>query len=85
MPLWKRWWRATPDRGGGEERRGQGERRLVGIGRLVRDTTTDLFAPIPHGSGQTPLREALVLAAHNAYHVGQLVLLRRLLGAWKEG
>lgn len=50
--------------------------------RLVRDRRTDLFAPIPHGAGQSILREALVLADHNAYHVGQLVLLRRLLGAW---
>jgi uncharacterized damage-inducible protein DinB len=49
----------------------------------VKDAKVDLFAKIPHGTGQTPLREALVLADHNAYHVGQLVLLRRLLGAWK--
>jgi len=51
--------------------------------RLVRDPRTDLFARIPHGTGQTVLREALVLADHNSYHLGQLVLLRRLLGAWK--
>ncbi|HVP42835.1 MAG TPA: DinB family protein [Terriglobales bacterium] len=44
----------------------------------------DLFAPIPHGRGQTLLREALLLMDHNAYHLGQLVLLRRLLGRWKE-
>ena len=50
---------------------------------LLSDKKTDLFAPIPHGSGQTILREALLVADHNAYHVGQLVLLRRLLGAWK--
>jgi hypothetical protein len=37
---------------------------------------------IPHGSGQTYLRELLLVADHNAYHVGQLVLVRRLLGAW---
>ena len=43
----------------------------------------DLFARLPHGTGQTVLREALVLADHNSYHLGQLVLLRRLLGAWK--
>jgi DinB family protein len=51
---------------------------------LVADESTDLFAKIPHGEGQTILREALVLADHNAYHLGELVLLRRLLGAWKE-
>jgi len=50
---------------------------------LVRDKSTDLFAKIPHGDGQTILREALLVADHNAYHVGQLVLVRKLLGAWK--
>jgi uncharacterized damage-inducible protein DinB len=49
---------------------------------LVADPETDLFEPIPHGKGQTTLREALLVADHNAYHIGQLVLLRRLLGAW---
>jgi hypothetical protein len=52
---------------------------------LVADPANDLFAPFPHGDGQTLLREALLLADHNAYHLGQLVLVRRLLGAWKEG
>lgn len=50
---------------------------------LVADKSTDLFAKIPHGDGQTVLREALLTADHNAYHLGELVLLRRLLGAWK--
>ena len=50
---------------------------------LVASPKTDLFAPIPHGSGQTVLREALLAADHNAYHLGELVLVRRLLGAWK--
>jgi uncharacterized damage-inducible protein DinB len=49
---------------------------------LVADEKTDLFAKIPHGSGQTILREALVVADHNAYHLGEMVLLRRVLGAW---
>jgi uncharacterized damage-inducible protein DinB len=51
---------------------------------LVAHPKTDLFARILHGDGQTILREALMVADHNAYHLGQLVLLRRLLGAWKE-
>ena len=51
---------------------------------LVADPATDLFAPIPHGQGQTILREALLVADHNAYHLGQLVVLRRLLGAWED-
>jgi uncharacterized damage-inducible protein DinB len=50
---------------------------------LVEDEKTDLFAKIPHGDGQTILREALLVADHNAYHLGQMVLLRRLLGAWR--
>ncbi len=49
---------------------------------LVADPATDLFAEIPHGTGQTVLREALVLADHNAYHLGELLVVRRLLGAW---
>ena len=49
---------------------------------LVADPATDLFAKIPHGDGQTILREALLAADHNAYHIGQLVLVRKLLGAW---
>jgi hypothetical protein len=53
--------------------------------RLVLDPSTDLFAKIPHGDGQTILREALLVADHNAYHLGQLVIVRRLLGAWSEG
>ncbi len=48
---------------------------------LVADESKDLFAKIPHGDGQTILREALLAADHNAYHVGQLVLVRKLLGA----
>lgn len=46
---------------------------------LVADATTDLFAKIPHGSGQTILREALLVADHNAYHLGALVVLTRAL------
>jgi uncharacterized damage-inducible protein DinB len=57
-------------------------RDLAAMVRLVRDRRTDLFVPIPHGTGQNVLREALLVADHNAYHVGQLVMLRRLLGAW---
>ena len=55
---------------------------LRAMQELVADPATDLFAPIPHGQGQTILREALLVADHNAYHLGQLVTIRRLLGAW---
>jgi len=56
---------------------------LKAMAKLVADKKTDLFAKIPHGSGQTILREALLIADHNSYHLGQMVLLRRLLGTWK--
>ena len=49
---------------------------------LVANPAADLYRPFPHGTGQTLLREALVVADHNAYHIGQIVLLRRLLGCW---
>jgi hypothetical protein len=56
---------------------------LEAMCKLVTNESTDLLARIPHGEGQTILREALLVADHNAYHLGELVLLRRLLGAWK--
>ncbi len=52
--------------------------------KLAADPAVDLFAEIPHGTGQTYIRELVLVADHNAYHVGQLVLLRRLLGAWPK-
>ena len=56
---------------------------LKAMAKLVADKKTDLFAKIPHGTGQTILREAMLIADHNSYHLGQMVLLRRLLGTWK--
>jgi hypothetical protein len=50
--------------------------------RLARDPKIDLFATIPHGSGQTYLRELLLAADHSAYHIGQIVVVRRALGIW---
>ena len=57
---------------------------LQAVQDLVANPATDLFAPIPHGDGQTILREALLVADHNAYHLGQLIVVRRLLGAWPD-
>jgi uncharacterized damage-inducible protein DinB len=59
-------------------------RDLSAMQRLVANPKTDLLAKIPHGTGQNILREALLIADHNAYHIGQLVLLRRLLGSWPD-
>ena len=60
------------------------QRDLEQMQELVNDPKADLLAPIPGGSGQTLLREALLIADHNAYHLGQLVLVRRLLGCWTD-
>ena len=60
----------------------QFRRDLKAMQELVSDPKTDLFAQIPWGDGQTILREALLVADHNAYHIAQLVDVRRLLGAW---
>jgi hypothetical protein len=51
--------------------------------KMVASPKTDLFAKIPHGTGQTILREALLVADHNAYHLGQVLTVRRILGIWK--
>jgi hypothetical protein len=52
------------------------------LAALVADESTDLLAAIPHGDGKTLLREALLAADHNAYHLGEMVMLRRVLGGW---
>lgn len=57
---------------------------LKAMQALVKNPKTDLYSRLPWGDGQTVLREALLLADHNAYHLGQLVTLRRQLGSWKE-
>jgi DinB family protein len=62
----------------------QFRRDLKAMQTLVKNSRTDLFAPIPWGDGQTILREALLVADHNAYHLGQLVALRRMLGTWAK-
>ncbi|MFZ0736779.1 MAG: DinB family protein [Candidatus Acidiferrales bacterium] len=60
------------------------ERGLEDMKRLALNPKTNLYARIPHGTGQTILRELLLLADHNAYHTGQAVLVRRLLGIWES-
>jgi hypothetical protein len=52
--------------------------------RLAADPKVDLFERIPHGTGQTYLRELLLVADHNSYHVAQLIAVRRCLGIWKS-
>lgn len=53
------------------------------LAALADDPKLDLFAKIPHGSGQTYLREFILVADHTAYHVGEIVAIRRILGAWR--
>ena len=57
----------------------QFRRDLKAMEKLVSDASVDLTARIPHGTGQTVLREALLVADHNAYHLGQLVFVRKML------
>jgi hypothetical protein len=57
-------------------------RDLGSLRAIAADDSIDLFAVIPHGSGQTYLRELLLVADHTAYHTGQIIAVRRLLGIW---
>ena len=57
-------------------------RDCVSLAKLTTDPKVDLTAPVPNGTGQTYLREVLLTADHTAYHVGELIVVRRLLGAW---
>jgi hypothetical protein len=72
---------APPNRQAWQQSVQQFQRGLTEMRELIANPAHDLFARIPHGTGQTLLREALVVADHNAYHLGQLVFLRRLLEA----
>jgi len=58
-------------------------RDLKAMCDLVADPSIDLHTRIPHGDGQTILREALLVADHNSYHLGEVMVVRRLLGSWK--
>lgn len=74
---------APPDDASWDRSVEQFRRDLKAMEDLVSDPKTDLYAKIPWGEGQTILREALLVADHNAYHLGQLVTLRQALGAWQ--
>jgi hypothetical protein len=80
------YWPATaapPSEAAWEESIAAFRRDRQALRALAEDPAIDLFAKVPQGTGQTYLRELLLVADHNAYHVGQLVLVRRLLGDWK--
>jgi hypothetical protein len=78
------YWPATqapPDDGAWEKSVAAYRDDLRALGELTRDESADLFARIPHGDGQTLLREVLLSLDHNAYHLGQFVIVRRTLEA----
>ena len=60
------------------------QRDLAAIVAIVADDGTDLFGPVPSNGEHTVLREALIVADHNAYHVGELGILRQVAGAWGD-
>lgn len=58
---------------------------LKSLENMVKDASTDLFGPIPHAKGYTIFREILLVADHNAYHIGELAILRQVMELWPEG
>jgi len=73
---------APPDDNTWEQSIAEFRRDREALQELIKDPSCDLFARVPAGEGQTFLREFLLVADHTAYHVGQLIAVRRLLGAW---
>ncbi|MFZ0389153.1 MAG: DinB family protein [Calditrichia bacterium] len=82
-PEWpKEYWpeeEAPPDDAAWENSLRQIQADRIKMEKMVEDQQNDLLAKIPHGSGQTLLREALQVADHNAYHLGQIMLMRKIL------
>jgi hypothetical protein len=74
---------APPDAAAWDQRVKQFRQDLKSVEALIADPTVDLNARIPHGTGQTLLREVLLVADHNSYHLGQLVFVRKMLEASK--
>jgi len=70
---------APPDDEAWDRSVAQFERDLKQMQELIADTRLDLLTKLPHGKGQTLLREALVVADHNSYHLGQLMFVRKML------
>ena len=73
---------APPDARGWDASLAAFRRDRTALERMIGDPACDLFGKVPAGTGQTFLREFLLVADHTAYHVGQLVAVRRLLGQW---
>ena len=84
MPWPEGYWPKTeaPSGGAWEKSVRQFSTDLATMRKLVSNAKTDLHGPIAWGEGQTILREALLVADHNSYHIGQLILVRKALAAW---
>jgi hypothetical protein len=57
---------------------------LDALVELADDTSVDLYTPLPHGSGQNVVRELLLVADHNAYHIGEFAILRQVMDTWRD-
>jgi len=60
------------------------EKDLKELVRITEDPNTDIHGKIPHGTGQTILREILLVADHNAYHIGEFAIMRQVMGTWPK-
>jgi hypothetical protein len=60
------------------------EKDLKELVRITEDPATDIYSKIPHGTGQTILREILLVADHNAYHIGEFAIMRQVMGTWPK-
>ena len=60
------------------------QRDMQALVAIVTDPQTDLDAVIPHGSGQTIFREIVLVADHNAYHIGEFAIMRQVMGTWGD-
>lgn len=57
---------------------------LQALEQIVTDPRTDLYTPLPHGTGQTIFREILLVVDHNSYHIGEFAILRQVMGTWRD-
>ncbi len=74
---------ATTDEAGWRHTISQFQADLAALIAIINDPATDIYAQIPHGApGHTILRESLITADHNAYHIGEFAILRQILGLW---
>jgi hypothetical protein len=62
----------------------QFEKDNLALGKIVKNSETDLYAKIPHGDGQTILREILVVSDHNSYHIGEFAITRQAMKTWEK-